>query len=147
MRRPHRHLQLKSRRGSRGVGLFDALVALVLLAFGLLGMSRLQTTLVRQANDAQARMIAAQLGDELLSTALVDLGNAACYTVPASGTCASDQAKARAADWEDRVAAALPAGATATSALANNRLTVTISWTDRTAGDNRTLQVTTDVRE
>lgn len=146
MRRPHHQLRL-----SRGVGLLDGLIALAILAFGLLGMTRMQTNLVRQASDSQARLTAAQFGDELLSTALVDVGNAACYTLPAAGTCGSDAASDRAEDWETRVKAALPGTVTAASALADDRLTVTLTWTGRTGDEDaedseRTLQVTTDVR-
>jgi hypothetical protein len=51
-----------------------------------------------------------QLADELLSTALVDTANAACYTLPAEAgcACASEDAAAAAEDWDTRVGAALP---------------------------------------
>ena len=133
-------------RRLRGVGLLDALIALAILAFGLLGMTRMQTGLVRQASESQARLTAAQLGDELLSTALVDVDNAACYTLPAAGACASAAALARAEDWRLRALAALPGDPTATAALVDDRLTVTLTWTGKTAEDPRTLEVTTDVR-
>ena len=143
MRRPHHQLRLSR---VRGVGLLDALIALALLGFGLLGMTRMQTNLVRQGSESQARMTAVQLGDELLSTALVDVANAACYTLPAAGACASATATARAADWEARVLAALPGDVEALSTLADDRLTVTITWTGKESGEARTLEVTTDVR-
>ena len=104
MQRQHHQLRLTAgtarRRASRGIGLLDALIALALLGFGLLGMTKLQTNLVRAGSESAARLTAAQLGDELLSTALVDVDNAACYTLPASGTCNSDAAAERAEDWE-----------------------------------------------
>lgn len=131
---------------SRGIGLIDALIALAILSFGLLGMTRMQTNLVRQASESQARMTAVQLADELLSTALVDVDNAACYTVPATGTCDSDAAEERTEDWEARVLASLPGDVEAGSVLADDLLTVTITWTGKESGDTRTLEVTTDVR-
>ncbi|GAB4043067.1 MAG: hypothetical protein Fur0014_15570 [Rubrivivax sp.] len=133
-------------RRARGVGLFDALIALAILSFGLLGMSRLQTNLVRQSSETQARMTAVALGDELLSTALVDVGNAACYTLPAAGGCGSAAAAGRVEDWEARVKASLPGDVEATSVLDDDRLTVTITWTGKESGETRTLEVTTDVR-
>lgn len=145
MRRPHHQLRLK--RGARGVGLFDALIALAILGFGLLGMTRMQTNLVRQSSESQARMTAVQLGDELLSTALVDVGNAACYTLPAAGGCGSAVATDRVEEWEARVLASLPGDVEATSVLDDDRLTVTITWTGKESGEARTLEVTTDVRE
>ena len=131
---------------SRGIGLIDALIALAILSFGLLGLTRMQTNLVRQASEGQARMMAVQLGDELLSTALVDVENAVCYTVPAAGNCASVAAEERTADWETRVLAALPGDVEVASVLADDLLTVTITWTGKESGDARTLEVTTDVR-
>lgn len=145
MRRPHLH-RVRLTRRARGVGLFDALIALAILSFGLLGMSRLQTNLVRQSSETQARMTAVALGDELLSTALVDVGNAACYTLPAAGECGSATAAERVEDWEARVKASLPGDVEARSVLDDDRLTVTITWTGKESGETRTLEVTTDVR-
>lgn len=144
MRRPHHRLRLKRR--ARGIGLFDALIALAILGFGLLGMTRLQTNIVRQSSDSQARMTAVQFGDELLNTALVDVDNASCYTLPAAGGCGSAVATERVEDWEARVKAALPGEVEATSVLDDDRLTVTITWTGKESGETRTLEVTTDVR-
>jgi Tfp pilus assembly protein PilV len=122
------------------------MIALAILAFGLLGMTRMQSNLVRQSTDSQARLTAAQLGDELLSTALVDLDNASCYTLPVDAGCASATAKSSTEAWGARVQSQLPGTVTVASALAGNLLKVTISWTDRTASEARTLEVTTDVR-
>lgn len=130
----------------RGLGLIDAMIALAILAFGLLGMTRMQTNLVRQSTESQARLTAAQFGDELLSTVLVDVDNAGCYTLPDAGACASDAARARAEDWQDRVLAALPGEVEASAAIDDQRLTVTINWTGKESGQTRTLEVTTDVR-
>lgn len=148
--RPH----CRSRRGHRGVGLFDALVALAILAFGLLAMTRFQGRMVAQTTETQSRQLATQLAAQHLSTVLVDTGNAACYTVPATGTCSNSAAAARSADWAASAAAALPAPASAVAVLdsATNRMTVTLSWKSRDAMDRnaadlaRTLTAITDVR-
>jgi type IV pilus assembly protein PilV len=121
-----------TRPRARGVGLFDGLIALAILSFGVLGMTRLQVNLVRQATETQSRTVAVQLADELLSTALVDVDNAACYTLPAA--------------WETRALATLPGTATATATLAGDQLTVRLGWTGKAAEDARSLEVTTDVR-
>jgi type IV pilus assembly protein PilV len=135
-----------SPRRMRGLGLIDAMIALAILAFGLLGMTRMQTNLVRQSTESQARLTAAQLGDELLSTVLVDVENAGCYTLPDAGACGSATARARAEDWEDRVLAALPGSVDATAAIDSDRFTVTLTWTGKESGEARTLEATTDVR-
>jgi type IV pilus assembly protein PilV len=143
-------LHRRDRRGprsARGVGLLDALIALAILTFGLLGMSRMQTSLVRQGSESQARLSAAQLGDELLSTVLVDLPNVGCYTLPDAAGCASVAARARAEDWNERVLEALPGEVETAAAVAGGRFTVTINWTGKDSGETRTLEATTDVRD
>jgi|APTNR8051073442_1049403.scaffolds.fasta_scaffold43032_2 type IV pilus assembly protein PilV len=141
-------LQLKRRARQRGIGLIDAVIAMAILSFGLLGMTRLQGRMVTASTDAQLRQTAMQMADELLSTALVDTANAACYTVPAAGACASEDAAAAAEDWDTRVGAALPGTVTRTVVLdgATGRMTVTIGWTGREDSEARQLQVVTDVR-
>ena len=143
MRKPPVRLQL-----TRGVGLLDALVALALLAFGLLGKTRLQARMVAQATESQTRMTALQLGDELLNSALVDTANAACYTLPQAGACANAGAKTSAAAWETRAKATLPGSPTAGAVLdaATGRMTVTLTWTGKESQEVRTLVAVTDVR-
>jgi type IV pilus assembly protein PilV len=143
MRRPNQQLQL-----SRGVGLIDAMIALAILSFGLLALTRFQGRMVAQTTEAQSRMVATQLGDELLSTVLVDVRNAACYTLPQAGACASDTAKTGTTAWAARAATQLPAPVTTASVLdaATGRLTVTITWTGKGTADPRQLEVVTDVR-
>lgn len=133
---------------ARGVGLFDALIALVVLSLGLLAMTRFQGRMVAQTTETQSRQVAAQFAAEHLSTVLVDVGNAPCYTLPQAGVCASALASAGTADWAVRTAAALPAPVTTTSTLeaASGRLTVAITWLGKDSGDTRTLQAVTDVR-
>jgi type IV pilus assembly protein PilV len=132
----------------RGVGLFDAMIALVVLSLGLLAMTRFQGRMVAQATETQSRQVAAQLAAEHLSTVLVDVGNAPCYTWPQAGVCASALASTGTAEWAARAAAALPPPVTTTSSLeaATGRLTVAITWLGKDSGDTRTLQAVTDVR-
>jgi type IV pilus assembly protein PilV len=77
------------RQAQRGVSMIDALIAIAILSFGLIGMTRMQGRMVSAATDAQLRTTAVQMADELLSTVLVDTANAACYTLPQSGACGS----------------------------------------------------------
>ena len=140
------------KRSARGVGLLDALIAMAILAFGMLAMTRFQSRMVTQTTESQSRLVAAQLGDELLSSALVDVNNATCYTRPQLGTCASTRAIARTSEWAGRAASALPGSVTTGAVLgADGRLTVALTWTGRltAAGETaetRRLEATTDVR-
>ena len=137
------------RRQLRGFGLFDALISMAVLAFGLLAMTRFQSHMVAQATESQSRQMATQLAAEHLSTLLVDLEHAPCYTLPQAGNCTSAGAKLRTAEWAGRVATALPAPVSTTAALdaATSRMTLTINWIGKDSGDTRTLQAVTDVRQ
>jgi Tfp pilus assembly protein PilV len=132
----------------RGFGLFDAMIAFSILAFGLLTMTRFQFRLIAQATEAQQRGVATQLADELLNTMLVDAGSATCYTLPAAGACANPAAMARAADWRARAMAILPGATGATSALdvATNRMVVTLNWVGKDSDEARSHVVISDVR-
>jgi type IV pilus assembly protein PilV len=150
MNRRARPSQPPGRRpaAQRGVSLIDALIAIAILSFGLIGVTRMQGRMVTSATDAQLRTTAVQLADELLNTVLVDNANAACYTLPQTGTCNSTAATARTTDWSARVGAALPGTVTRTVTLdaATGRMTVGIGWVARDSADPRLLNVVTDVR-
>lgn len=143
------------RHAQRGVGLFDALVALAILAFGLLALTGFQSRLVSQGTEAQQRMVASQLADELLNTALVDAAsNTTCYMLPVSGSCTAAGATALSytSGWKTRVMSALPNAATPTVGTdASGRLTVTLQWTwtskdGSTSPGTRTHTVISDPR-
>ena len=120
---------------------------MAILAFGLLGMSRFQNRTVASTTEAATRTLASTFSDELMSTLLVDLGNAACYTKPAVGACGSAAAKARLDDWAVRIAAALPAPVTTGAVLGvDGRYTVTVTWTGKESQATRTLEAVTDAR-
>jgi type IV pilus assembly protein PilV len=146
MHDPRMHLGLRRvARPARGIGLLDALIAMAILAFGLLGVTRMQTSLMRQGTESLSRLTAAQLGDELLSTVFADAGNAGCYVLPTPVACTSTVARARAVEWQGRVAGALPGTVQAESELTGSQFMVTLTWTGKDSGETRTLEVTTDV--
>lgn len=132
---------------SRGFGLLDALIALAILAFGMLAMTRFQSRTIAGTSEAATRTTASGFSDELMSTLLVDVANAVCYTKPAAGGCGSTAAQARLEDWATRTAAALPGPVTTGAVLGvDGRYTVTITWTGKESGTTRTLQAVTDAR-
>jgi type IV pilus assembly protein PilV len=132
----------------RGIGLLDGLVAVAILSFGLLGLSRFQSGMIAQSTEAQGRMVASQFADELLSTVLVDTANAGCYTLPQAGACNNTSALARATEWQERALTALPGDDEATTVLdlGTQRFTVTLRWSGKASTDRHNLQMTTDVR-
>ena len=81
------------RVAQRGVGLLDAMIAMAILAFGLLALTRFQGNMMAQTKETQSRSVARQLADELMSLALVDAANAACYTLPRARAAAPPHAQ------------------------------------------------------
>lgn len=141
-----------TRNRQRGVGLLDALIALAILAFGMLALTGFQSKLVAQATEGQHRMQASQLADELLNTALVDsTANTWCYTLPATGACGSAAAQAYTLAWKARVQATLP-GAVAPTVTWNGAgtpMTAVLQWTwttkdGSTPAETRTHTVISD---
>jgi type IV pilus assembly protein PilV len=139
----------------RGLGLLDAVIALAILAFGLLALTRFQASMTSQSTDAQARQTANRLADELMSLALVDPANVNCYTLPAAGSCSNGTVRSNTNAWLTRVSSSLPGGATATvtaappavAAEGGTRLTIRISWTGKDqSADPRQLVTTTNVQ-
>lgn len=136
--------------------MLEALIAMVVLVFGLLGMSRFQAKVIKAGTDGQVRLQAMRLGDQLANLAQIDLpANINCYTLPAVGACPNAAARQAADAWRTAVLAALPGDVTATSvyAAATNRLTIRIGWTGKLQQElddadtySPVVEVATDVR-
>jgi type IV pilus assembly protein PilV len=151
-------MQLISRQ--RGIGLIDALVALSMLAFGMLGMTRMQGRLITQGSDVQVRLAASRAAEELLGMVLADSANAACYTLPDPGTCSSTTASTSAATWKTAALASLPThssvqpSAVVTLDSSTGLFKVVVSWAGKATtlggqsiADTHNVTVTTDVRQ
>lgn len=64
MQTPRHLLQIRT-RAQRGFSLFEILIAVLVLSFGLLGMVSLQTIAIKASRDAQQHSTASQYGREL----------------------------------------------------------------------------------
>lgn len=140
-RRPPLRLQ-------RGFGLFDSVVALSLLGFGLLALVRMEANLAGQSTEAAQRLAASQLADELLNSMLVDNANPNCYTLPAAGACGNAAARTMTDAWQVRALARLPHATAATSTYdaATGRLTVRLTWYYKHSTETHTHEVISDAR-
>jgi type IV pilus assembly protein PilV len=130
----------------RGSSLLEPLIAIVILAFGLLGLAKFQLGTLAQTTDSQARLTASTAAEDLLTQVRVDLANVPCYQVPPAGACTSPNASDSTAAWTTQVQQSLPGFTTATASLSGNQFTVRLNWTSKAAADTRTYVVTTDVR-
>lgn len=137
-------------RAQRGVSMLDGLVGMAVLSFGVLSVGSLQARLLTAGTDAQTRLQAVRQADRLVSLALVDPAQGACYQVPPApgSTCTDADALAAAATWRQETLDALHAPTTAATASAiydGTRFVVTLQWTGK-QHDAHQLTAVTDVR-
>lgn len=132
----------------RGFSMIEVLIALVVLAVGLLGLALLQTTNLRYTQSANLRTQATNLGTELLDTIRANRSEADAYDVALDGTAfpaavmtdaldgcgmpATMTAAANMARWQCEVIEALGPAANATLTInpATNQATLLVAWDD-----------------
>jgi type IV pilus assembly protein PilV len=134
-----------------GFTLIEVLIALVVLAFGLLGFAMLQTMNVRFVESANYRSQATNLGYEILDQVRANRISASSYVGTYTGTttgCAEVNSgkligvstpETFKSAWQCRAGMALGDGAKAAVSLSGKELTVDVSW-----GDDRWVQNATD---
>jgi type IV pilus assembly protein PilV len=111
-------------RGPRGFALIEALVAFLIVSFGILGVVGLQATMARAATGSKARADAAYLAQQVIGSAWADRANLVKYS---TANCATH---APCADWKTKVAGTLPSGdAVVAVNAATGQLSVQVTWT------------------
>lgn len=128
---------------ARGFSLIEVLIALVVLAIGLLGLGLLQTLNLRYTQSANQRTVATTLAGELLDTIRTNRSMAGAYVMSASdfttkptretgcGSIANLTAAANAERWRCEVMEKLGDDAFAVvNVNAAREISVTITWDD-----------------
>jgi len=129
------------RAASRGFSLLEVLIALLIMAVGLLGFALMQTMGIRFVESSNYRTQAINLAYDMLDQMRANRLLAAQYTgatFAASAAPASCAGRAgvvtianNIADWKCRVQLALGDGASATVTYNGGQATVTINWDDQ----------------
>ena len=131
-----------------GFSLIEVLIALLLLAFGLLGLGFLQVMNVRYTQSAQHRTMATNLAYEVLDLmrsnhvaarqfGYITPDSFSGVTVPASG-CARSASGAYSDNisrWKCAVVSSLPGG-NAEIGFVDDNVTVAVSWSDDVGRDD-----------
>jgi len=126
---------------SSGIALIEVLVAVLILAVGLLGMAAMQGVSTQMTNGAEQRTQAILLSADMMDRIRANRSNRLAYNGidvdPAVTTCATDFALNNAstvsqndiAEWSNLVVCLLPEGtATETVNNASGEVVVTIDW-------------------
>ena len=111
-----------ARHANRGFMLVEALVAMLIFAFGVLGVVGLQVAMTKAQTQSKFRADASQLAQQLIGAMWSDVTNLPSYAT------ASCSGYARCNEWATRVASALPNGAAAVDLSASPEVVITITW-------------------
>ena len=138
---------------SRGFTLVEAMVALIVLSVGLLGIAALYVETLRANRTSlfrtQAVNMATDIADRMRSNR-VPAGAYACGSPCDPGTGGNAIAIADLTDWTDQIAAQLPGGAAAVAYTAPTATTpavyvVDVSWTELGQDDPVTYQLRIEI--
>jgi len=127
--------------GSSGIALIEVLVAVLILAVGLLGMAAMQGVSTQMTNGAEQRTQAVILSADIMDRIRANRSNRLDYdgisVDPDAVTCASDFTPSNAssvsqndiAEWSNLIVCSLPDGsASVTVNNASGEVVVTIDW-------------------
>lgn len=128
------------RSAARGFMLIEALVAILIFSFGILGLIGLQANMTKAQTSSKFRGDAAYLAQQLIGSMWADLPNMSSY---ASANCS---AHTRCADWIAKRNSTLPSSAsTVTVNATTGEVSITITWSPPDEGTHR-YTLTTSVR-
>jgi len=137
------------RAGERGFSMIEVLIAIVVLAIGLLGFALLQTTTLRYTQSANSRTLATNLGYSLLDQMRTNRLSAAQYTgagfnsltdTACNPSASTDAVAQGIASWRCQVFNALGPSAAATVTFdASGQASVQLSWGERSAIDSENM--------
>lgn len=139
--RSHRW-QLGLSRAQAGVSLVEVLVAVVVIAIGLLGLAGLQASGVRVSQSSIHRSQAAQLAYDIVDRMRVNAPTAAVYSIglnaslpncDSAPTSSAEVAQCDLRDWRLRLQT-LPGGTGAIDTSLAPAVTVTVQWDDSRGG-------------
>lgn len=130
----------------QGFTLLEVLIAVLVLAFGLMGLAGIQATGIKNNNSAYYRSVAAQyaaeMADRMRANATIDYStksaapHAACKTT--TGCTPSEMAEHDFNEWINALQSALPSGTGTVTAKvgagSDPVFVVTVSWDDTRSG-------------
>jgi type IV pilus assembly protein PilV len=124
MRQPRRPGRA-GRRLNSGIALLEALLAILILSIGILGLVGMQASMTRAQTAAKYRADAASRSSELIGAMWTDKPNLASYATAAGAACTYQ----RCLDWVNKVKTDLPNGGAQVSVTASTgAIGLTVTW-------------------
>lgn len=101
--------RIQMRHGQQGVALIEALIGILIFAFGVLGLMGLQAAMTKAQTSAKVRADAANLASDLFGLIQTDIAaNLPQYAYKDSGKACATYVPCK--DWLAKVGTTLPAG-------------------------------------
>jgi len=131
-------------RGSyreRGFTMIEVLVAMIILAIGLLGVAGLQALSLKQTSNSAVRSLVTMHAYDLSERMRSDFDDIAVFEKADSTACDSCDAKLSA--WHDRLIEDVPTASTEVDVTTNadsSFAEITVSWTERDIGNDALAQ-------
>jgi len=132
-----RGLAIGSRSRQDGISLIEVMVALLLLAVGLLGMLGLKAAGLKHTGNANSRAVASIHATDMLDRVRANpvravAGQYAIGLADATPTAPVGVAQTDLAQWRARLADNLPGGTGSVLVQADGLVRVVVQWTERT---------------
>lgn len=118
---------------SRGFSLIEVLVALVILAVGLLGVAGVETLSLKKTGQANVRSLAVMDTENLLERIRANFQDASNFVKSKSQDCSGSNCSTALADWQRQVITDIPTAKTEV-AVNGDTATVTIYWQEQAFG-------------
>jgi type IV pilus assembly protein PilV len=154
--------KIHSRRRTRGISMVEALVALVIISVGMLGIAGLYLSSLQAGRSANLRMQAVNLASDLGDRIRANKRGVASYQASATTTGKSNDCATKTCTaveiaendlfiWKQGITTALPANAngqvtyTAATATTPSRCTIMVVWREAGADADSTYSLTVEV--
>jgi type IV pilus assembly protein PilV len=112
----------------QGVALLEALIAFLIVSFGVLGVIGLQAAMVKNSGDARYRAEASQIAQQRIGAMWMDQAHLADY-----------------AEMATDISAQLPSGTRTVAINATNDVTVTVEWQQPGSEEKHRFSTTTRI--
>lgn len=137
------NVERPARIRQRGFSLIEALIALVVLSIGLLGIAALQTQSLLQSRNAfltsQATSLAQDMADRIRANPQGSYNLAEGADAPSGDSLAANDMRG----WLADIATTLPESS-AEILISNRRIDITLEWQEAGEAEPRTLQMVTE---